>query len=671
MTTIVLLLLIGSVSAWFWSLGSLPPEKTSAITLHVVSSGVSVREPLRTEWTQAKDGMTIEEGWSVKTDANGRATIAVGDVGESRLDSNSEVTLTTATLDAAGLGANMQYTLAAGRVWTRALRFFDLGSSYSVKTGAVVATVRGTAFDVAIVSTSTIISVADAAVSVVPVGGAVVTSTDAVATGMTASYAPSGRLMKRRLLTNAERNAEWFVSNGQADQAFDTRAVASRLAALKALGGVAPGSPFASLSTLSEQAHLTIAAKADREPLAERYAARRLMQLIQLVLNGKSGQASQEFARLENEMKSTGIDATARERVRLALVEVAPIIETADSNSPLFLFRQRLESLATAVSDAKGPNGILARLLAIEDRIDEAERFIATNAVQEAGIALDGAKSGIDNVVRESAPLMTGFTADDRHVIEAKIAGLRARVSAARLRLDTTFSGAVSADATSTSAIPTSPTSTPATIPSATSTATIPSSSDIVSIDVNVSPSPIPVGVTAGLLVTGTLADGSTQDVSAMSMMSVKNDQVARVNGLEITGVAGGSTGLIATYQTASGKTLTATTVVTVKGSSVPTYLSVTGSNGTAIAVNQATTFSATVRYSDGTRKVITPSTTFLMEPGSVGTLSGPAFYSSTPGTATVTATYTENGKTVTATTMITVTGSASGSNSTSSTGTY
>jgi hypothetical protein len=282
--------------------------------------------------------------------------------------------------------------------------------------------------------------------------------------------------------------------------------------------------------------------------------------------------------------------------------------------------------------------------------------------MEEAGIALDGAKSGIDNVVRESAPLMTGFSSDDRHAIEAKIAGLRVRVSAARARIDAAFSGSIiSESATSTSSIPSGATSTDATIPSATSSASIPSESDVVSIEVSVSPSPIPVGEAASILVTGTHADGSTEDLSMRALSSVRNEDVARVNGPQITGVASGATGLTATYQNASGKTLTAKTSVSVKGASVPTYLSVTQSNGTALVTGEATLFSATVRYSDGTRKLITPSTTFIMEPGSVGALSGATFFSSTPGTATVTAIYTENGKTVTASTMITVTGPVGG----------
>ncbi len=528
---VIVILVIGGFSWWFWSLGTLPPVPPRQITLRVGSPGVTVREPGGSVWTSATDGMVIGEGWSVKTDGAGRATIVVADEAESRLDSNSDVTLTRAMLDIQS-GVDVQLSLAMGRVWTRVLRFFDLGSSYAVKTSAVVATVRGTAFDVQTSATGTTVAVSDSAVDIVPVAMAA-TTTDVVAAGSAATYSPSGRALERRALTAEDRNAEWYSTNVAADAAFDARVVSSRTAELKALDGVAPGSALASIASLSQRVHLAVAPSASRGQLADRYVERRLGQIMALVNEGKSGQAAQEFARLENEMKSQSTSADDRLRMQRALAAIAPIVELADVNSPVFPFRQRVESLTDAVTDPKASSGIFARLLAVEDRLDEAERYIAANSLEEAGIALDGATSGIANVVRESAPLMTGFTAEDRRAIEGKIAALQARAAAARTALN---AAAAAGFATSTEVIPPgSATSTTSGVASSTA-----SGSDVLSIFLTMTPMTVDVGKMAQFHVRAVLRNGSSSDVSANTTITADDDGIAHVNGLEVTGAKAG-----------------------------------------------------------------------------------------------------------------------------------
>jgi hypothetical protein len=648
---VVVILVIGGFSWWFWSLGSLPPVPPRQVTLRVESPAVSVREPGGSVWKPATDGMIIGEGWSVKTDSAGHATIVVADEAESRLDADSDVTLTKAMLDIQS-GVNVQISLSMGRVWTRVLRFFDLGSSYAVKTSAVVATVRGTAFEVATSATGTSVSVNDSAVDVAPVGIAA-TTTDVVAAGSVATYSPSGRALERRALTADDRNAEWFSRNVAADMAFDERVVNSRTAELQALDGVAPGSALAGLAALSQRAHLAVAPKDARGPLADRYVERRLAQIMSLVNVGKSGQAAQEFARLENEMKSQATSAEDRLRMQRALAAIAPIVELADVNSPVFPFRQRVESLTNVVTDPKASSGIFARLLAVEDRIDEAERFISANSLEEAGIALDGAKSGIENVVRESAPLLGGFTAEDRRAIEGKIAALQARAAAARTALN---AATAAGSATSTSALPPeSATSTEPGIAPPFASSTPSTALDAVSISISLTPATLKVGEKGMIHVMAALRNGGSADVSAYSAFAINDDKVAYLNGLEVTGLENGSATLNASYVTAGGKTLTAFAPVSVSGSAVPASISMTSSNGSSLVRGQATLFAVTVRYGDGHTKIVTTNTAFTLGQGSPGSLSGASYLAADPGTATVMAAYTENGKTVTARYPITV----------------
>jgi hypothetical protein len=665
----IFVLLVAGFAAWVWTLGNVPEDAPPLISLKVSSSSVSVRAPNGT-WSAATNGMAISEGWSVKTDGSGRATIAVGDIGETRLDANSEITLSKTSLNAFGNDTDVEFALAAGRAWTRVLRFFDLGSSYAVKTSAVVATVRGTAFETsANADKTTTVAGVEAAVSIRPVGGFVATTTDAIAAGSLAIYGSTGRPAERRAISASERSEAWFNGNLLDDRAFTERAIAARSAFLESLGGRAPGSAVASLADISERVHLAFASETERGRLRERYFARRLMAFVELAENGKSGQAAQEFARLDNEARSSGMSVDDRLRLGRALAAVAPIIESADANSPLFMFRQRVESLAQSVTDPKTPAGVYARLIAVEDQIADAERFIEARSLGDAKTALDGAASGIANVVRESESVIAGFVKEDREEIEAKIASLKARVAAGRIAAQAAEAGSPESatsteDGAGTQGASTSTADIPE-HPASSSTSGEPAT--VTAIRLATSPSTVNVGKKAVLRVTATLSDGTTRDVSAIAGFSVSTDDVVHLNGMELTGVSRGSAKVTATYAAESG-TLTSVATIVVEEKAVPTSLGLTASKGTSLGAGERTNFTAIARRSDGTQSDVTANAAFLLKSGSVGTVQGATFMSTSAGTATITAMYTENEKTVVSSIILTVTGGSTGSPGASST---
>ena len=140
------LVIIGVGFAWFWSLAAVAPEQVSEVTLRVERAPVQVRASGETAFREALNGITLTPGTVVKTGEGGRATIVFFGKAESRLDANSEVTIADAA--ETGESTTVQLDLGVGRMWSRVLRLLDLDSSFSVKTSSVVATVRGTAFDV-------------------------------------------------------------------------------------------------------------------------------------------------------------------------------------------------------------------------------------------------------------------------------------------------------------------------------------------------------------------------------------------------------------------------------------------------------------------------------------------------------------------------------------------
>jgi len=657
---IAALALIIGFAVWFWSLGSIPEDAAPLVTLRVAAASVEVRAPNGSVWVPAKDGMTIGEGWSVKTDANGRATIAVADLGETRMDTDSELTVSKASLEAFGSNADVEFMLAVGRAWTRVLRFFDLGSTYAVKTSSVVATVRGTAFEVSVgANKSATVSGIHAAVDVRPVGGFVATTTDPIAAGVAASYDGVGRSIERRAMTSAERSAPWFNGNLLDDRSFAERALAARTANLRTLGGAAPGTFVAGVALLSERVHLAFAGESERARLRERYFERRLMQIVDLAGSGKSGQAAQEFARLDNEARSSTMSVEDRMRLGRALAAVAPVVDAAPSDAPLAVFRQRVASLAQSVSDPASPPGVYAHLIAIEDQIVDAERFVEARQLKDARVALDGASSGIANVERESSATIIGFSKEDRGDIEAKLSTLRARVTAARFAIDVIAAEQIGA-ATSTDALTDgedAPSTEPPPSGEATSTPSEPAEAAVISsIRLAVAPSTLDIGKKGAMRIIATLTDGSTADVSGTTALAASDERIVHLNGLEIVGLAQGKAAVTATYTTASGKVLTSVAEVEVRTPTQPTSLGLTASNGTSLVTGQSTAITATVRRSDGTEGNVTNDTVFLLDANSVGEMNGNVYSSQTPGKATVTATYTENGKTVTSSLVITVT---------------
>jgi hypothetical protein len=170
--SIAVFIVLGGGFVWFWSLSSVPTEGPSNVTLRVERSPVTVRAPGGTAFEEAMSGTVLAPGTTVKTGEGGEAVIVFFDQAETRLDANSEVTISIAERDPNdSTKSTISLDLGLGRIWSRVLRLFDLDSTFSVKTSSVVATVRGTAFDIrANADETTEVWVSDSAVTVTPTG---------------------------------------------------------------------------------------------------------------------------------------------------------------------------------------------------------------------------------------------------------------------------------------------------------------------------------------------------------------------------------------------------------------------------------------------------------------------------------------------------------------------
>jgi Bacterial Ig-like domain (group 2) len=124
----------------------------------------------------------------------------------------------------------------------------------------------------------------------------------------------------------------------------------------------------------------------------------------------------------------------------------------------------------------------------------------------------------------------------------------------------------------------------------------------------------IPIGVQQMFTATGTYSDGSSANVTAQATWSVSSSAIATISGGTATGVAAGSTAVIATD---SGITGTATITVVPK---TVTAISVSPSSAD-ISVGGTQQFTATATYADGTQGNVSSSAVWSVADASDATV--------------------------------------------------
>lgn len=122
----------------------------------VINSG-TVQYKSIGEWINAKSGMTLKEGYSLKTSSGSSASIILAN-SIMRVDENTEISLDSLGSD------KVSISQIAGRTWTKLFKISGI-KSYDISTPDAIATVRGTAFAVYIIN-GTRIAVVEGNVSV-------------------------------------------------------------------------------------------------------------------------------------------------------------------------------------------------------------------------------------------------------------------------------------------------------------------------------------------------------------------------------------------------------------------------------------------------------------------------------------------------------------------------
>jgi hypothetical protein len=455
----------------------LPDVAPSNIVVSEVEGQVSVKAPQASDYVLIKQGAEIAEGSSLRTGSDGKATVSWFGDAESRIGPDSEIAVVAAQIDP-DTGASLRVRLESGRMWSRVMRLLDLNTDMTVETNDVVATVRGTSFDMEKKPAQpTTLWVAD---SVVEASGASVAGPQDgffVPEGSMATFGGLTPTNSVQPLTDQDRNTDWFKNNRQADADFRANKV-KRLFDSLAVDRVPTTGVLHDITESAETLREKLASGSQRQVLAGRILLRRLAVVRRTIEEGKSGLGYQEFARLDGDLRDQiSSNPEAAKSLRPAVLMAQVLYRDVLPSDPAYRVKQQLEEWLPLV--ARNSSDVLfARLLSIDARLDEASTEADALSFDQTGQMIILARQGLTNADREigeakgvDAPMHTRL----RHIWKAlsvRADALDARLKAAlspppalpTILIDTT-STSTSANATTTTTstppVPVAPTQLP------------------------------------------------------------------------------------------------------------------------------------------------------------------------------------------------------------------
>ncbi|MBI5654060.1 FecR domain-containing protein [Candidatus Uhrbacteria bacterium] len=634
-------LILGAGAWYFWSLGSLPEREGQHVSLAIDNQGVEVQRSGSDSWQNATNGDVLNAGDSVRT-GSGAATLTFFDLSQARLAPQSTVRINEVSL-ADGQPFTVKLELENGRIWSRILRLFELDDTFTVTADSVVATVRGTAFELAHSTTGTAITVFESAVEV---GGLVVSE------GFTVSFDSSGKLLGTQATGEDLKQDDWVSGNLKRDLVFANASQERLLAHLGDLDAAKPDSVLDGLTRMSERLHLSLAAEKAPE-LYVTYAERRLAAIKRLIERGKSGAAFNALTSVENEVaeKLNGPEAEKyRSPMRRALFEASTLLSQVSPSSPLYRMKQKLEDMQVSLAGDDGLEVAYARMRAIDARLDETLMLIDQSSLDEAASALDAARQGLVNVERDVDHLPEGSPSDRLTALRGKLNVLKAREAAYRVRLATAIEPPQSQLTVPSDGAASSTSSTETGFEAATGTPSVQETESYETISLSALPGQPKVGDSVRLKVRAIKADGSQVDVTSQSTFDVTGPAEASGSVLTPNGI--GKINITAVFLTEKDRFEARLALdVTEAAPIVLQSLKLTTTAPVSLVFGATAVFTATAIYSDGSTKDVTASVSFSASNLRLGFMDKNVFNAGqdTAGQVQVVGTYKEGDKTVTA----------------------
>lgn len=694
---VLILACLGAIYWWFWSLGSLqnqtPPKLQLIIekgTASVIRAGTQAKEA-------ANNGMELKLGDKIVTDQGSMVSVSAFDRAVSRLDENTTLTVTEASLQGTTFVA--RWKLDAGRAWSRVLRLMDLESAYEGQANQVVATVRGTSFALISSQDKNSILVEHGSVRGAKIDSSSLKSKpEFVVGGQWIDFAKNGDVLGRgesvtsslsddiRSRINIEENP-----NLELDQNFSEKAAADLLASLGSTKSVKPDNWLYSLSLWSEAWHLRLAGKKTPE-LKALYLGRRLGNIHDLIGRGKSGLAYQMLSQLKKDVEIL-LNSERGSDYRIALKPIMSrallAVSDVDPSSNVFRYKLELEDLYARLWDDSPAQTFYARSLSVDARLDEAERFNCdskeTGQVKEAINAVEQGmarqKNDFDKIKSNASNLQRTILEEKMLVQTQRLDFLNRRLTACPTQGQD--SSLPEANATSTQGATTTQsdlpgiatssasavlTSQPKTTATTSRTTTNPPTNPpvinpptqanlgLTRIELFAQPSPANVGDRVNLFVKGYKSDGSTIDVTGKAVFQVIGG-LGSISGSTYLASQAGSVTVKATV-TDNGNPFSAQVSLMINASVVLSRLSVQPTNQN-LRPGQSLPLSVTAYYTNGFSKDVTSAVTWFLS-NSLASMAGSSIVAGpTSGGVTVTAQYSDAGSKISGDAFFTIVASA------------
>lgn len=557
----------------FWGLGSLPDMVATTMQLSVEHPQVEIRRAMQEEWIVATGTMMLVPGDAVRTGPEGRATVQMFETSEHRLAGATEFMIDReGTADWSGRSV-IRLRVERGRVWSRVLRLLDLRSVVQIQTNRVVATVRGTAFDLDAASTSTWIHVMHGAVTILPENAS---SSTVVADDERMMFDTKG-VHHVSFASSTAVVSPWVQENILQDEKFVTRIETEREKRLAALGEIHPDQLRDRLTLFSERFHMLMVSDEEARALYARYVTRRLYAVKKMIDGQMLGGASQVLSSIEDSiaryMKGVPEDRAGAELLVTGMDEVGFLVERTTPESSLYRLKQRLEDMRLAVFVRGSAAFLYTRLLTIEARLNETAVFIERGDLRAAAQEIEAAHQGILNMepdVNEEVA-MGNVSQLDRGMLIEKLAALQARERSLRKMISlrsvmvpvspvistplpeiSSSSSTPSLTSTSTPSMATSSLSEVVPVPSSTpplSPAVVTSSVvTLVAVQMGSTPSVLGSGTQTSLMAQAVYSDGTTKDVTPTVRWTSSNVRLGFFVGPVFYASAPGTVTLTAVY---------------------------------------------------------------------------------------------------------------------------
>jgi len=258
-------------------------------------------------YKQATGETEIEKGDSVKTSQSASAKIVFYDTQELILDENTEIQLTQAKIDEySSFVTKIKINLKQGQIWSRLVEFFHPESNYEVEAGNVVATVRGTSFNMKNENDKVEVAVFENRVGVYDKNdlsdSAMVEKDNFLIYENKFLPEPKSASADETLIIpkmskfkvqkiKAGKNAEqWIKNNRERDGQFKKLLKEKRKRFFQQVGPL-PGSKAYYLKKIGEKLSLTFKSKEEADRLKEQFRIRRFLEIEALIEKGRIRQA--------------------------------------------------------------------------------------------------------------------------------------------------------------------------------------------------------------------------------------------------------------------------------------------------------------------------------------------------------------------------------------------